>query len=70
MTDTPPRFGRLVTYPLRGMVVGETARIPAPTPADVKRIARNVSQYGIRHHQAYRCKTDRQTRIMTITRIR
>lgn len=63
-------FGRPVTYPLRDMEVGDEAEMEAPTAADVKRIARNVSQYGARHDRFYRCRTDMATRIMTITRIR
>lgn len=63
-------FGRPVSYPLSGMDVGEEVQMEANTPADVKRIARNVSQYGLRHSLVYRCKTDPITRLMTITRIR
>lgn len=68
MTQTT--FGRPVTYPLRYMAVGDTCTLPAETPQDVKRIARNVSQYGLRHNRFYSCRTDRKTRITTITRIR
>ena len=68
MTQTT--FGRPVTYPLRYMAVGDTCTLPAETPQDVKRIARNVSQYGLRHDRFYRCCTDRAARLMTITRIR
>lgn len=64
------QFGRPVSYPLRGMEVGEEVEMEADTPADVKRIARNVSQYGARHDRFYRCRTDMRTRIMIITRIR
>ncbi len=64
------QFGRPVSYPLSGMEVGEEVQMEADTPADVKRIARNVSQYGARHDRFYRCRTDPITRIMTITRIR
>lgn len=72
MTDAtaPRRFGRPPTYPLAGMAVGDTVTMDVPTSADVKRIARNVSQHGQRHDRAYRCKTSRSTRTMTITRIR
>lgn len=58
------------TYPFGSMVVGETADIPAPTPADVKRIAKNASQYGQRHDRFYRCKTDQKTRVTTVARVR
>lgn len=64
------QFGRPVSYPLRGMEVGDEVQMEADTAADVKRIARNVSQYGARHDRFYRCRTDMRTRIMTITRIR
>lgn len=63
------RMGRPTTYPLRGMDVGDEVEMEAETAADVKRIARNTSQYGLRHNRVYRCKTDAITRIMTITRI-
>ena len=63
-------FGRPPTYPLGPMAVGDCVTLPAPTGADVKRIARNVSQYGLRNDRYYRCKTDRATRLMTITRVR
>jgi len=69
MTDEPRTFGRPPTYPLRDMAVGDSVELPAATAADVKRIARNVSQYGQRHTRYYRCKTDRSDRVMTITRI-
>lgn len=68
MTQTV--FGRPAIYPLGSMAVGDTVTLPAETPADVKRIAKNASQYGIRHDRFYRCRTDRKTRLMTITRIR
>lgn len=64
------QFGRPVSYPLRGMEVGEEVEMEADAAADVKRIARNVSQYGARHDRFYRCRTDPITRLMTITRIR
>ena len=70
LTDKPRPWGRPLTYPLAHLAIGEAATLPAPTADDVKRIARNVSQYGRRHDRAYRCKTDRQTRVMTITRVR
>jgi len=52
------------------MDVGEVWHVDAPEPADCKRIARNVSQYGVRHDKGYLCRTDRQTRVMTVTRVR
>ena len=70
MTEEPKRFGRPRTYPLHQMDVGDCAHMEVPTAADVKRVCRNVSQYGLRYDRFYRCSTDRKTRRMTITRIR
>ena len=70
MTSASKPFGRPPTYPLGVMQVGDTLDLSAPTPEDVKRIARNVSQYGLRHDRFYRCRTDSATRVLTITRIR
>lgn len=69
MGMTAKAFGRPRTYPLADLAVGGKATMPAPTSADVKRIARNVSQYGMRHNRRYMCRTDRQTGVMTITRL-
>ena len=63
-------FGRPSTYRLLELEVGESRDFEAPTTADVSRIARNASQTGIRHDRYFRCKTDRKTRITTVTRIR
>ena len=56
--------------PLATMAVGESYTDDAPTTADCKRIARNVSQHGMRHDRGYTCRTDRQTRVMIVTRVR
>ena len=58
------------TYPFGRMNVGDTFGIHALTPADVKRIAKNASQYGQRHDRFYRCRTDPKTRVTTVTRVR
>lgn len=63
-------FGRPSIYKLGDMEIGDAKEFPVPTSADVNRIARNVSQYGMRHNRYYRCKTDRKARITTVTRIR
>lgn len=63
-------FGRPPTYPFGPMAVGDSVDLPAPTAADVKRIARNASQYGTRHDRFYRCRTNTSTRITTVTRVR
>lgn len=60
--------GRPPTYPFKNMAVGESATFDVPTPADVKRVARNASQYGVRHNRVYACVTDQATRVMTVTR--
>jgi hypothetical protein len=70
MTFGSKKFGRPSTYGLGAMAVGDTVNMPAPTRADVKRIARNTSQYGIRTDTQFRCRTDRATRVTTVTRIR
>jgi len=61
-------LGRPPTYPLRGMALGDSITLPAPTPADSKRICRNVSQYGLRHLRYYQCRT--RDGVTTVTRIR
>jgi hypothetical protein len=63
-------FGRPSTYKLLELEVGEARDFEAPTTADVSRIARNASQTGIRHDRYFRCKTNKQTRITTVTRVR
>lgn len=61
---------RQPTYPLGQMAVGETFTMAALTHTDRKRIARNVSQYGMRNGKGFRCKTDKITFLMTVTRVR
>lgn len=68
MTKDPR--GRKPTYHLGPMIVGDMVTFHAPTKADVKRIARNASQYGLRNDRFYRCSTDKETRLLTITRVR
>jgi hypothetical protein len=55
--------------PLRALDVGDTIHLEAPTRADVNRIHRNVSQFGLRNDRRFRGKINRQTRIITFTRI-
>ena len=50
------------------MAVGDSFTMDAPTSADIKRICRNVSQYGIRHDRGYICRT--KDGVTTVTRIR
>lgn len=68
MTSASKTFGRPPIYPLGPMAVGDSFTMPAATSADIKRIARNVSQYGLRHGRFYRCRTT--DGVMTVTRIR
>ena len=68
MTTASKTFGRPPTYPFGSMAVGDSIELPAPTPADVKRIARNASQYGLRHNRYYRCRT--RDGVTTVTRVR
>ena len=70
MTSETKFFGRPVVYPFRGMAVGDSVTLPAPQPKDVKRISRNASQYGLRHDRFYTCKTNTETRMTTVTRVR
>jgi hypothetical protein len=58
------------SYGLFEMVVGGSKDFPSPTSDDNKRIARRASAFGILHDRSYRCKTDKKTRITTVTRIR
>lgn len=60
----PSRYGFDTMQP------GDSIEIHVPTGKDVKRMCSLASQYGTRNDRGYRCKTNRQTRIMTITRIR
>ena len=39
------------------IAVGESVSMPADKPGDPKRIARNCSQYGIRHGKTFKCRT-------------
>ena len=57
-----------MTYPMGGLAVGESATMPADKPGDPKRLARNVSQYGMRSGKGFTCRT--RNGIITITRLR
>lgn len=62
--------GPRANTPLGTMSVGDVYHVEVPTKADVKRVAKNVSQHGMRHDKGFRCCTDRDTRIMAVTRLR
>ena len=70
MKPKPRPQGRPSLYGFSDLAVGESVDVHVPAPADVKRMCSNASQYGLRRGQGFRCKTDRQTRLMTITRVR
>ena len=44
-------------YPMGTMAVGDSATMPAANKGDAKRTSRNVSQYGVRHGKAFKCRT-------------
>lgn len=50
-------MSRPMIYPMGTLEVGEVATMPAAKKGDTKRINRNVSQYGIRHGKAFKCRT-------------
>ena len=50
-------MARPMFYPMGTLEVGESAAMPAVKKGDAKRTSRNVSQYGIRHGKAFKCRT-------------
>jgi hypothetical protein len=44
-------------YPMGTLEIGEVAIMSATERGNAKRTSRNVSQYGIRHGKAFRCRT-------------
>ena len=50
-------MARPMFYPMGTLAVGESATMPADKRGDAKRTRRNVSQYGIRHGKAFKCRT-------------
>jgi hypothetical protein len=50
-------MSRPMFYPMGTLEVGESATMPATKKGDAKRTSRNVSQYGLRHGKAFRCRT-------------
>lgn len=50
-------MSRPMFYPMGTLEVGESATMPAIKKGDAKRTSRNVSQYGIRHGKAFKCRT-------------
>ena len=50
-------MSRPMFYPMGTLEVGESATMPAVKKGDAKRTSRNVSQYGIRHGKAFKCRT-------------
>ena len=50
-------MARPMFYPMGTLEVGDTATMPATKKGDAKRTSRNVSQYGLRHGKAFKCRT-------------
>lgn len=50
-------MARPMVYPMGTLEVGEVATMPADKKGSIKRTSRNVSQYGIRHGKAFKCRT-------------
>jgi hypothetical protein len=50
-------MARPMVYPMGTLEVGEVATMPADKKGMAKRTSRNVSQYGIRHGKAFKCRT-------------
>lgn len=46
-----------MTYPMGDIAVGDVVIMHSSKKGDPKRIARNVSQYGIRHGKCFKCRT-------------
>ena len=59
---------RPMIYPMGALEVGEVATMPADKKGSIKRTSRNVSQYGIRHGKAFKCRT--VNGVTFITRLR
>lgn len=64
------RRGPKAKTPLGTMAIGDVYHVEVPTTADCKRVAKNVSQHGTRHDKGFICRTDKATRIMSVTRVR
>lgn len=62
--------GRPSKFGFGELEIGQHVQIPVPTSHDVKRIARAASLFGTRKNKGFRCKTDRATRMMRVTRVR
>lgn len=50
-------MARPMFYPMGTLEIGESATMSAIKKGDAKRTSRNVSQYGIRHGKAFKCRT-------------
>ena len=61
-------MARPMIYPMGTLAIGEIARVSADKKGDAKRTSRNVSQYGIRHGKAFKCRT--VNGVTFITRLR
>ena len=62
-------MSRPMIYPMGTMEIGDVATMPATNRGDPRRTSRNVSQYGIRNGQSYKCRTDVVKGLTFITRL-
>ena len=58
-------MARPMFYPMGTLEVGESATMPATKRGDAKRTSRNVSQYGLRHGKAFKCRTKGDVTVIT-----
>ena len=50
-------MARPMIYPMGTLEVGEVATMPADKKGAPRRTSKNVSQYGVRHGKAFKCRT-------------
>ena len=62
--------GRPPIYPLREVPLGGTIDFEAPTLRDTRRIHKNVHQFGERNQRRFKGKMNRETRVITFTRVK
>ena len=60
--------GRPTTYGLEAMALWDEVLLPFANASDVKRIRRNLSQYGVRHNRLFTGKIDHAKGHIIVTR--
>jgi hypothetical protein len=60
--------GRPTTYGLEAMALWDEVLLPFANASDVKRIRRNLSQYGVRHNRFFTGKIDHSKGHIVVTR--